>query len=336
MNKKAFRSDLLLLLTAFLWGFGFVAQRSGMRYVGPFTFNGVRFLLGSLSLAPILFFRKRNGRVEDHANTAGAYIRSCLIAGTILFFAVTIQQIGVMFTTAGNAGFITGLYVALVPILGAFLGRKTGVFTWIGAFLTVPGMYLISAASLDSVNIGDVITLASVFFWAVHVLLIDRLVRRNDPLRLSIGQFTVCGVLCLIFTFALEPRLNGIMARMLPDLLEKEAFTWKILPVLIANIGSAAARADMRSLSNILIPILYGGLLSVGVAYTLQVVAQKNAPPAHATIILCLEGSFAALGGILILHEQLRRWTLPGFALMLAGMLVSQWEVIREKRGGAF
>ncbi|MDR2784222.1 MAG: DMT family transporter, partial [Treponema sp.] len=276
-------------------------------------------------------FRRRNG-LEDHVNTAGAYIRSCLAAGTILFFAVTIQQIGVMFTTAGNAGFITGLYVALVPILGVFLGRKTGVFTWIGAFLTVPGMYLISAASLDSVNIGDIITLASVLFWAVHVLLIDRLVRRNDPVRLSVGQFTVCGLLCLIFTFTLEPRLNGIMAGILPDLFEKEAFTWKILPVLIADIGSAVARADMPSLFNILIPILYGGFLSVGVAYTLQVVAQKDAPPAHATIILCLEGSFAALGGILILHEQVRRWTLPGFALMLTGMLVSQWEMIREKR----
>jgi drug/metabolite transporter (DMT)-like permease len=332
MNKKAFRSDLLLLLTAFLWGFGFVAQRSGMRYVGPFTFNGVRFLLGSLSLAPVLFIRRRNG-FEDHANTAGASVRSYLVAGTVLFFAVMIQQIGVMFTTAGKAGFITGLYVALVPILGVFLGRKTGVFTWIGALLTLPGMYLISEASLDSVNIGDVIILTSVFFWAVHVLLIDNFVRRNDPVRLSVGQFTVCGFLCLIFTFTLEPRLNGIMAWLAPGLLEKEPLTWKILPVLIADIKIAAAQGDMPSLLNILIPILYGGLLSVGVAYTLQVVAQKDAPPAHATIILCLEGSFAALGGILILHEQLRRWTLPGFAFMLAGMLVSQWEVIRMKRG---
>ncbi|MDR2792406.1 MAG: DMT family transporter [Treponema sp.] len=326
MNKKAFRSDLLLLLTALFWGFGFVAQRSGMRYVGPFTFNAVRFALGSLSLLPILAFRKRGG-LERHVNTVAAYTRSSLIAGTVLFFAVMIQQIGIMFTTAGNAGFITGLYVALVPILGIFFGRKTGICTWIGVFFTLTGMYCISAAGrLDVINIGDVIVFVSAFFWAVHVLLIDRFVQRNDPIRLSVGQFTVCGVLCIIFTVALEPRLNGIIARAAPALLEKGAFTWKPFTALIADIG---AMDDPSSVFDAIIPILYGAFISVGVAYTLQVVAQKDAPPAHATIILCLEGSFAALGGIFLLHEPLGRWTLIGFALMLTGMFISQWEVIR-------
>jgi drug/metabolite transporter (DMT)-like permease len=323
MNKKAFRSDLLLLLTALFWGFGFVAQRSGMQYVGPFTFNAVRFALGSLSLLPVLAFRRRKG---FGVHTAEAYIRSSLIVGTILFLAVMIQQLGIMFTTAGNAGFITGLYVALVPMLGVFFGRKTGTFTWIGMFFTLPGMYFISTAGhLDVINIGDVIIFVSAFFWAVHVLLIDRFVRQNDPVRLSVGQFTVCGVLCIIFTFTLEPYLNGIIARAAPDLLEKGAFTWKPLFVLIADMGDM----DISSIFDMIAPILYGAFISVGVAYTLQVVAQKDAPPAHATIILCFEGSFAALGGILILHEPLGRWTVIGFALMLAGMLISQWEAIR-------
>ncbi|MDR2194045.1 MAG: DMT family transporter [Treponema sp.] len=325
MNKKAFRSDLLLLLTALFWGFGFVAQRSGMQYVGPFTFNAVRFVLGGLSLLPVLVFRRRKN-LECHSATAEACIQSSLTTGTILFFAVMIQQIGIMFTTAGNAGFITGLYVVIVPIVGIFFRRKTGKFTWIGTMFTLLGMYFISTAGhFDTINIGDGIIFVSAFFWAVHVLLIDRFVRQNDPIQLSVGQFIVCGILCSVCTFAIEPHLNSIIARVAPALLEKSLVTWKPLIVLIMDIGAM----DISSILDTIIPILYGAFISVGVAYTLQVVAQKDAPPAHATIILCFEGSFAVLGGILILHEPIGRWTLLGFALMLTGILISQREVLR-------
>jgi drug/metabolite transporter (DMT)-like permease len=327
MNKKALRSDMLLLLTALLWGFGFVAQREGMRYVGPLAFNAVRFLLGSACLLPVLAYRRRNGLEEqppDGESASRWLVRSSLIAGSVLFVAVMIQQFGLMFTTAGNAGFLTGLYVVLVPILGVCVGRKTGAFTWIGAAFTLVGMYFISGGALDAVNAGDVITIVSAFFWAAHVLLIDRLVRGGDPIRFSVGQFSVCGVLCLL-VLPLEPLIPGAAARISPALFEAGAFEWKTLPAIIAGLGSAPLSDSV----DMLVPILYGGLVSVGVAYTLQAVAQKDAPPAHATIILCLEGCFAALGGVLILHEPLAATTLVGFACMLAGMLVSQWEVIK-------
>ncbi|MDR1948274.1 MAG: DMT family transporter, partial [Spirochaetaceae bacterium] len=246
MNRRALKADILLLLTAGIWGFGFVAQRSGMEYVGPFTFNGVRFILGSLSLLPlILFLRKKkngpaasgkaaSGKAAGGKNAGGGstggknagngksggkrLIFASFAAGSCLFVAVTLQQFGIMFTTAGNAGFITGLYVVLTPIFGIFLGRKTGLPTWIGGVFTLAGLYFLSAAGqLDRINPGDILTVASAVFWALHVLLIDALVRRGrepdgtaggpgttaerssvDPIELSSGQFACCGIYSLI------------------------------------------------------------------------------------------------------------------------------------------
>jgi drug/metabolite transporter (DMT)-like permease len=201
-----------------------------------------------------------------------------------------------MYTTAGNAGFITGLYVALTPIFGIFLGRKTGLPTWIGAVFTVGGLFFLSAAGhIDAINPGDAVTAASAVFWAFHVLIIDRMVQRVDPIILSSGQFGWCSIYSFIAVFFRES-------------------------------------IALDSVSNALIPILYGGLGSVGIAYTLQAVAQRDAPPAHATIILCLEGVFAALGGVLILSEPLGPWTLLGFACMLCGMIITQWDVIRSEK----
>ena len=155
MNRKALRADILLLLTAGIWGFGFVAQRSGMEYVGPFAYNGIRFILGSLSLAPLIFFLRRGKAADTQTQAEGSdspvvsikkTILYSLIAGLCLFIAVILQQFGIMFTTAGNAGFITGLYVVLTPIFGIFLGRNTGPATWIGSMLTLVGLYFLSAA----------------------------------------------------------------------------------------------------------------------------------------------------------------------------------------------
>jgi drug/metabolite transporter (DMT)-like permease len=325
MNKRALQADLLLLLTSCIWGFGFVAQRSGMEYVGPFTYNGIRFLLGSLSLLPLILVRRSRGQDQNQPKTGrGKKILCTLAAGSCLFIGVALQQLGLMFTTVGNAGFITGLYVVLTPIFGIFLGKKTGVPTWIGAVFTLTGLYFLSAAGhLSAINPGDIITIISALFWAAHVLLIDHLVPNIDPIQLSSGQFAWCGLYFIIAIFVLEPFVGSWAGFIAPG---AELQEWRSLPAIIASIGTGMVPA--ASVINGLIPILYGGLASVGIAYTLQVVAQKNAPPAHATIILCLEGVFAALGGIILLGEKPGPWTLLGFVLMFCGMLVTQWEVI--------
>jgi drug/metabolite transporter (DMT)-like permease len=326
-----------------------------MEYVGPFTYNGIRFVLGSLSLLPLILFRKArarryvpredaggSGRMPEEAGSAP--IRTAgrrrkflytLAAGSCLFFAVALQQLGIMFTTVGNAGFITGLYVVLTPIFGIALGKKTGLPTWVGAVFTLTGLYFLSAAGhLTKINPGDIIIVISALFWAFHVLLIDRLVRNMDPIQLSSGQFAWCGLYSLIAAFVLEPFVGSWAEFIAPDF---PALPWRSLSELAAGLSRGSLPGFF--VIDALIPILYGGLGSVGVAYTLQVVAQQDAPPAHATIILCLEGVFAALGGVLLLAEPLGPWTLLGFALMLGGMLATQWDVIargtaKAQRGG--
>ena len=328
MNKRALRADILLLLTAGIWGFGFVAQRSGMDYVGPFAFNGIRFLLGSLSLLPLIIVRRKADTNNTPPVSPKKFCRFSLVLGGCLFIAVILQQAGIMFTTAGNAGFITGLYVVLTPIFGIFLGKKTGVATWFGSVFTLAGLFFLCAAGqLDSINPGDIITVVSAVFWACHVLLIDRLVQGIDPIALSAGQFAVCGILALTGAFLAEPFIIPLVERIDPTLLGRGTFAWLPFPALLSGLSNRTITFPPDAL----IPILYGGLGSVGIAYTLQVVAQRDAPPAHATIILCFEGCFAALGGALLLSEKIGRWTLLGFILMLAGMLVTQWEVVTEK-----
>ncbi|MDR1128447.1 MAG: DMT family transporter [Treponema sp.] len=305
MNKQALRADILLLITACVWGFAFAAQRFAMDNMGPFSFNGVRFVLGSLSLVPLVAVRLRNPeRRRDGTTgrplTVKAFAFCSFLAGICLFIAASLQQVGIMYTTAGNSGFITGLYVVFTPIFGIFLGKKTGLPTWIGAAFTFAGLFFISAAahvfSREAseplrLNPGDLLTAVSAVFWTFHVLLIDSLVRRVDPVALSAGQFIVCGVLSLVIALFRETTP--------PDAFLKCA-----------------------------VPILYSGLGSVGLAYTLQVVGQKYAPPAHATILLSLEGVFAAIGGVILLSEPLGTWTLLGFALIFCGMLTTQWDVI--------
>ncbi len=310
MNKTALRADALLLLTSLIWGFAFVAQRQGMEFVGPFTYNGIRFALGSLSLLPLIAVLdaakgRWNGVLRREAAAGGAamaasdrrlFFLGTLAAGTALFLGASLQQAGLVYTTAGKAGFITGLYVVLVPVFGLFLGHRTGLPTWVGAVLAAAGLYLLSAAgSLGAVNPGDALVALSAVFWTVHVLLIDRLAKRIDPVKLASGQFAWCSLFSLAVAAAVEP-------------------------VALSSIRAAA------------LPILYGGLGSVGIAYTLQVVAQKDAPPAHSAIILCLEGVFATAGGVLILSEPLGLRGLAGSALMLGGMLATQWEVLTGRK----
>ena len=280
-------ADILLLLTAGIWGFAFVAQRLGNAHMGPFTFNAIRFTLGAVALLPLLLWQRKHESARPELSLRKAILPAMLI-GLALFAGATLQQVGLLGTTAGKAGFITGLYVIFVPLVALTWGRKTHWAHWVGAILAVVGLYLLSVGKGFTISPYDLIVLVGAFIWAGHVHLIDRYAGRIGPIRLSIMQFAVCGILsALVAVFTEEIDLTGIIGGV-----------W---------------------------PILYGGLFSVGLAYTLQVVAQRTADPSHAAIILSLEGAFAALGGWLVLQEQLPLRGLLGCVLMLAGTLVSQF-----------
>ncbi len=287
MKLTSRKANLLLLIAAVIWGFSFVAQRVGMRYVGPLTFNGVRFALGAAALIPLLMWERKNGPRAADGGDRALVLKGGVVAGLVLFMGATLQQYGVVYTTAGKAGFITGLYVVFVPLLGLLVGQKTGRFVWAGALTAAVGLYLLSAKGIVGIDPGDGLVLLSALFWATHVLVIGRLSRRVAPVRLAVTQFTVVSILSLVGA------------------------------VLFETIELATLRAAA-------IPILYGGLLTVAVAYTLQVVAQRRAQPAHAAIILSFESVFAVLGGWLVLSEGLSVRALIGCALMLAGILLAQ------------
>ena len=275
----------MLWTTAAIWGFAFVAQRAGMKYMGPFTFNGIRFALGSLSLLPLLWFRRRKAEVLNA--TAGQLLKGGLIAGIVLFFGASLQQAGMLWTSAGKAGFITGFYIILVPLIGLFIGQVTARNLWLGGFLALAGLFLLTVNSHFTIQKGDFLVLMSAVFWAIHVQLINRLVVTLPPLPLSAIQFATCSILSLTTAGITEPIDPG-------------------------RIYAAA------------IPLLYGGFMSVGIAYTLQVFAQRHVHPAYASLVLSFETVFAALGGWIILNEKLSFPNLLGCLLMLSGFVLVQ------------
>lgn len=283
MSNRALRADLLMLLTAMIWGSVFVAQSIGMRDIGPFLFSAARFLLASLVLLPLCLWRP--GRVLP-ARSRGLW-RSGLLLGLVLSVGINLQQVGLLFTAVTNAGFITGLYVILVPLLGLLLGQRSGAGIWVGASLALLGLYLLSIGETFSIALGDSLQLAGALAWAVHVLLVAHLARHHDPLQLALLQFFVCGLLSLLLAVCFEP------------------IAW---PALLAAAPS----------------VLYGALVGVAIGFTLQLVAQRDAIAAHAAVIFSLEAVFAALAGAWLLDEQLTLRGYLGCALMLAGMLAAQ------------
>ncbi|PPC77076.1 EamA family transporter [Pokkaliibacter plantistimulans] len=301
MRTSTLRADILLLITAAIWGTAFVAQRVGMEHLQPFTFNFARFLLGGLSLLPLVYwFSRKRAKTEQEPVNLRFLLLGGIAAGLILFAGSSLQQVGLLYTTAGKAGFITGLYLIFVPILGLFLSHKTGANTWLGATLALVGLYFLSVTEDFTLAYGDALELIGAVFWAGHVLIIGWLSRRTDPLALSVVQLFTCMLLSLSTALVTEDiQLSAI----------KEAW----------------------------FPIVYAGLFSVGVAYTLQIIGQKEAPPAHAAIILSGEAVFAVLGGWLLLDETLGMRELAGCALMLAGMLLSQFTFrwLRRRQQGA-
>ena len=284
MKSITFKSDFILIFVAIIWGLAFVAQRIGMDHIGPFTFNGIRFALGGLSLLPVIFLtqKKTSGKTND------GLIKSGIISGIFLFFGISFQQVGLVYTTAGKAGFITGLYVIIVPFLNLFFKQdKTSAGTWIGAVLASIGMYFLSVTKGLDMNFGDLLVLFSAICFAFHLIIIGRFSNRFNAAQLSLVQCMVCTILSLLVAVGFKT-------------------------FILSDILSAS------------IPLIYGGVLSVGVAYSLQIYGQKNSPASHAAIILSLESVVAAIGGWIILNEIFSGRAIFGCTLMLAGILISQ------------
>ncbi|MRI32851.1 EamA family transporter [Endozoicomonas sp. OPT23] len=290
MNQRTFFADGLLVVTALIWGSAFVAQRLGMDHMEPWAFNAVRFLIGSFALIPLLIWQRRSGPIFSGATLMGG-----IAMGVLLTAGAGLQQLGLVYTTAGKAAFITGLYLVIVPILGLLLRQKTNRDTWAGIMLALPGLALLTLEDDLSINKGDMYEVFGAFFWAAHLILIDRLASRHNVVALAFIQFVASSVLCFIIAGLFE--------------------TWTF-----EQIQATA------------VPLLYVGIMSTGIAYTLQIVGQKSAPVAHASIILSLETVFAVIAGYLFLNEILSAKALAGCGLMLTGMLVSQLGLHRIRR----
>ena len=296
MSKKL-RGNLLLLLTALIWGISFVAQRAGMEYIGPFTFNGIRSLIGGIVLIPVILLLARMDQKggkderelsdEEKQAERKTLLLGGLSCGIVLFIASSLQQIGVVYTTAGKAGFITALYIVLVPILGIFIGKKIRPVIWLCVALSVAGLYLLCMKGGFSLSKGDLLVLLCALAFAVHILVIDYFSPKTNGVKLSCIQFFVCGIISLV-------------------------------PMLVFETPVWSQILDCW------LPILYAGVLSCGVAYTLQIVAQKDTDPTVASLLLSLESVFAVISGVILLHEHIAARELMGCVIMFAAIIIAQ------------
>lgn len=282
------KNALMLVLTAFIWGTAFVAQSVGMDYLGPFTFNGVRNLIGGIALLPcIALLNRLNGKTENVTGTKKDLILGGLACGMCLFAASSLQQIGIQYTTTGKAGFITACYIVMVPIFGIFLKKKTGWKVWTAVILTVAGLYFLCITETFSIGKGDIYIFLCAIVYALHILVIDYFSPRVDGVKMSCIQFFVCGLVSIPFMFALEaPTMTGVVQSMMP--------------------------------------LLYAGVLSSGVAYTLQIIGQKNVNPAIASLILSLESCFSVLAGWLVLGQKLSVRESIGCIFMFVAIILAQ------------
>ncbi|MDR2957356.1 MAG: DMT family transporter [Coriobacteriales bacterium] len=301
-SRHPVRSSLVLLLTAFIWGIAFVAQRVGMDYIGPFLFAGMRFWLGALTLLALLLISRLIRRNNTDKSTAWPVmprrqlVKAGVICGLFLFIGGALQQVGLVFTSASKAGFLTALYIVLVPVLGIIVRNKTHWNTWIGVVMAFAGIYFLSITKSLTIEPGDLIIIIGAFFWAGHILAVDRFVgaiSQREVLKFCVVQFIFAGSLALLAT----PWLDAFFVDRVFDL---------------PTIYQAA------------VPILYAGILSTGVAFTFQAIGQQGLPPAAAAIIMSLEAVFSVLGGMVLLHEVLSGRELFGCLLMFAAVIVAQ------------
>ncbi len=300
------KNVILLVLTAFIWGTAFVAQSVGMDYLEPFTFNGVRSLIGGIALLPCIWFLGRmngkavsadeDGRMEEGKLSPAGRKELALggiTCGLLLFCATSLQQIGIQYTTAGKAGFITAFYIVIVPVLGIFLGKRIGWKVWLAVAAALAGLYFLCITDKFTVGKGDVLIFVCAVVFSVHILVIDHFSPRVDGVKMSCIQFLVCGIMSLPFMFALETPKAGAMLE-----------GW--------------------------MPLLYAGVLSCGVAYTLQIIGQKNVNPAVASLILSLESCFSVLAGWAVLGERLSVRETAGCVLMFTAIILAQMPDGRE------
>ena len=292
------KNSLLLLLAAVIWGIAFVAQSVGMDYVGGFTFNAVRSLIGSAVLVPLILIPGQNNSDNSETSeaaastTSGIQKRKDLIIGGIscgicLCLASNFQQFGIKYTTVGKAGFITACYIVIVPIIGLFLGKKCSKFIWAAVAMALIGLYLLCITDGFSIGKGDLLVLVCAFLFSIHILVIDHFSPKADGVKLSCIQFLTCGILSAIPALILEhPQVSSILA------------AWQ--------------------------PILYAGVMSCGVAYTLQVIGQKNMNPTVASLILSMESCISVLAGWIILGQQLSAKEILGCVIMFAAIILAQ------------
>ena len=297
------KNTFLLLLTAFIWGVAFVAQSVGMDYVGPLTFNAVRFIIGAIFLIPCIAFLDKLKEKENQAagnNTPAApQTKKVLITGGIccgiaIAAASTLQQYGIAYTTVGKAGFITALYIVIVPILGIFLKKKPRLIIWFSVLLALVGLYFLCMTDSLSFSKGDTLVLLCAFVFSLHIMIIDHFSPMVDGVRMSCIQFAVAGILCGIPALIFEhPTFSSLIA------------AWA--------------------------PVLYAGILSCGVAYTLQIVAQKNYDPTVASLLLSLESVFSVLAGWVILHQSLSPREIFGCVLVFIAIILVQLPAPKAK-----
>ena len=309
MKRSQLKNSFLLLLTAAIWGSAFVAQSVGMDYVKPFTFNGIRSAIGALFLIPCIFlFRNHTNSSEvspadqlnqkTHASSSidrKTLFFGGLCCGIVLAAASSLQQIGISYTSVGKAGFLTAIYIVLVPILSLFLKKRCSPLVWLSVALAVGGLYLLSVPDgFGSIGKGDLLLIAGSFLFAVHILVIDYFSPRCNGVALSCIQFFVCGVLSAV----------GMLFTETPD---------------ISNIQAAW------------LPLLYAGLLSCGVGYTLQIVGQKGINPVIASLIMSLESVISALAGWVILGQVLSPKEILGCVLMFVAIIITQIPIGNKK-----
>ena len=290
MKKMSIKSMILLVLTALIWGMAFVAQSVGVNYIGPFTFNCIRSIMGGLVLIPcILFFDKQEkGEAKrEKKEDSKTLLIGGICCGLALCIASNLQQIGIKYTTVGKAGFITALYIVLVPIFGIFLRKKVSGRVWFSVAIAVVGLYLLCITDEFRIGKGDFFVLLCALVFTIHILVIDYFSPKVNGIKLSCIQFLVAGL------------LSGV-------------------PMLIS---------EKPSFSTILAawaPLLYAGIMSCGVGYTLQIVAQKDAEPTIASLILSLESVFSVLAGWIILGQTLAGKEIMGCVLMFAAIILAQ------------
>ena len=292
--KNKLSGTLALLFATVIWGSAFIAQSVGMDHIGPMTFQASRCGLGALFLIPIIFLFEKDKK-RHFKNWADAKLwKTGFFCGTALFVAAGLQQVGLVYTSAGKAGFITAMYIVLVPILGLFLKRKPPVSAWISVVVAVAGLYLLSCVGASEINLGDILMLGGALGFAVQITLIDRLAGNLDGIRLNCIQSLFCTLLsALAMVLTEEP--------------------------------------DMSNIIRCWLPLGYAGILSMGVAYSLQIIGQKDLDPTVASLLMSLESVFAVLCAWLILHERMTSYELLGCGMVFAAVIISQLPT-KEKR----